>query len=756
MNSSSNKNKETLLFLIDNACKGLKIANISTIVKANFPSIKFILINHQLVEKDKFENYLPISTSSSHLNVDNLTWKEVNGYSDLVLLTNKYYPSKELKILALYYRIITGKSIIVIKDGISPDPFFEYYPFILTVYTVQDGKKYQLPEIDTIQPDQMLSLKNEIINDLKNFCSLNTYTVNINYEQYNKCFVYVLNGGDYRDFFKNQKFENEAEENDIQILLSKLTSINYNSAEFGNYNAQFASYKSLSNKLQVSIPSGNDTQIFVYKTNAADFNFRNLKFKNVLIKNSKIDKDLFVLPFYKDEHSTGQTVRLLIMFIYDVHNDSALVDMILLYLFIKVSSLSDKFVKLKYENIARFLLKRYGKDKYLEFLKENRCSILSLKKYFKELDKFLDEEDLYALFDDFVSSDFMPVKNVLIEPFDVEYYDESDLESNDLIENQLGLLPEGEKTKDQEKLIEINDNNWPFNQNYTCDDKKLQLNSSIPFYICIKTFEDFAKRLNQIKWMKSVVKYTDKLVLKGDAILYLLTDRIPINYELVNIGMTNEEFLDFLSKFIEETKPKSVQFIPNARVSFRIQLENNDFLELILNDCISRENLFVSSYLPDQICFLPTENRLIANEYTLWALNYGYCQLSLETHPKSMFLSSKLNKFGFNFYYNDQFKNKTKFLKERLERYVWSITQSSSCPVKDTCNKLMITKVHKKKIFAGEKQIFINKKTFMYFINSETNKNDSNVKVIDFKGAIILPEKKISSLQNAKPLDWSF
>ena len=35
---------------------------------------------------------------------------------------------------------------------------------------------------------------------------------------------------------------------------------------------------------------------------------------------------------------------------------------------------------------------------------------------------------------------------------------------------------------------------------------------------------------------------------------------------------------------------------------------------------------------------------LFANEYTLWALNYGYCELELEKHPKAIRLSKKLNK----------------------------------------------------------------------------------------------------------------
>lgn len=81
-------------------------------------------------------------------------------------------------------------------------------------------------------------------------------------------------------------------------------------------------------------------------------------------------------------------------------------------------------------------------------------------------------------------------------------------------------------------------------------------------------------------------------------------------------------------------------------------------IELIINTEISSEKLFTSSYFPDQICFLPSE-KMIANEFTLWALKYGYCELSLETYPRANRLSTKLNKLGFNLYYNDQSKNNT-------------------------------------------------------------------------------------------------
>ncbi len=193
---------------------------------------------------------------------------------------------------------------------------------------------------------------------------------------------------------------------------------------------------------------------------------------------------------------------------------------------------------------------------------------------------------------------------------------------------------------------------------------------------------------------------------------------------------------------------------------------------------MTMNSLFSDSFLPDQICYLPNENKLFANEYTLWALNYGYCELELEKHPRAIRLSKKLNKLGFNFYYRNELENNTIFLKQRLERYIWSISQvdqklttpsfknteeitkskENDDGIKNVC------KLEKKKLFVDEKILFANRDSFLKFIHNEIEKDykfkdekqKTDLKVINFNGAIILPELKVMSNFLSNGLDWSF
>ncbi len=97
--------------------------------------------------------------------------------------------------------------------------------------------------------------------------------------------------------------------------------------------------------------------------------------------------------------------------------------------------------------------------------------------------------------------------------------------------------------------MEITSANWPTNKNFTWDASKLQLNSSLVWFICAKSYDSFMEQLNGIEWTKTLTKLTDKLALKGGAILDLLSDRTPKDYDFMNLDMSNEEFVQFLIKF---------------------------------------------------------------------------------------------------------------------------------------------------------------------------------------------------------------
>ncbi len=595
---------ETAILLIDNNCNDLDIKSITEIVKNNFESVKYILINGATVPIDLFENYLPIDTSSNYLNLSDFKWSEVCEYSDLVFITDKESTQKEINILAFLYRIVTGKTIYLIKNGplslyySNPMGFFEYYPFFLTVFSTKTCQKYEWPEIEFIDNrlceddliDDLSMYKSNVLAKLKSIESLNEKPRNefneekVNFKEYFELFNYILNNGqDWKKSFFDQEFSNSLEKQFIERLAEKVSNIHLNETEFKFYDAEHALHPSLANKLQVSIPTATDSQLIVYKTDAGDFNFRNLKLKNVLI-NVDSGAPIFVLPFYKNDQATRQTVRFLIMYLYHVNNNSVLVDLIVLYLFMKVSNLEDKLIRTRYENIARLFLKRHGKESeaFLKFLESNRSSILSLKKHFKELENFDDDEDLFDLFDDFVRHDFKLNNSYeFIKPFEVVYRNESDIKLNGLNENKLDVFEFSEKIKQQDNVIEIMQENWPSSQNFQCDDKKLQFNSSLPFFICVKSYQEFLERIDGIEWMKKIAKLTDKLVLKGGALLDILVDRKPKDYDFMNIGMSNDELLEFMRKLIKGY----YMLFTFLLLEYLIVWFRNRFVEIELLDC---------------------------------------------------------------------------------------------------------------------------------------------------------------------------
>lgn len=114
----------------------------------------------------------------------------------------------------------------------------------------------------------------------------------------------------------------------------------------------------------------------------------------------------------------------------------------------------------------------------------------------------------------------------------------------------------------------------------------------------------------------------------------------------MNMGMSTEEFLRFLALFVRRTKATQVDLVQTKVILFRLNMPNSDVLEFVMNLDMNMQSLFQSCSMPDQIVYMPLANRVYANEFTLWALNFGYCPLELEKHPFSQRLSSKLRLLG--------------------------------------------------------------------------------------------------------------
>ena len=396
---------DTILLLIDNGMSNLNINTIAKILnKDYFAQASYVNVNGQVVKKALVANYLPVATSATYLKLTEHSWSDTCQYANVCFVQHdRDQLTKVSQILALFYRLMTGRSMILIplNDFTEHEVYCHYYPFFLTVFT--NKKQHVMADVDVLTAAQLPAYRATLVDELKSLRSLNdkslisTQGIDRNTDsehdelfglgQYSKLFSYILNkASDWQQLLASGKFANAAEKRKLERLCTQIEEHFKNEHEFKYYDAQFATYTSLTDTLQVSIPSGTDATVYVYtETRAADYLFRNLRFKNVLVN------EQFVLPFYEDEQTTRQTVRFLVMHMYNVSNNSAEVDLIVLYLFMRVSLLDaseqHSMVKTKYENMARLFLKRHGQNAsdQKEFLEENRRAILALKTHFAEL-----------------------------------------------------------------------------------------------------------------------------------------------------------------------------------------------------------------------------------------------------------------------------------------------------------------------------------------------------------------------------------
>ena len=195
------------------------------------------------------------------------------------------------------------------------------------------------------------------------------------------------------------------------------------------------------------------------------------------------------------------------MNLYNVHNNSPLVDFIVIYLLIKVTLIEEgdaealKLVKTKYKNIHLLFAKRY-EPCTVEFIDDNKKLLVKLKRWFKELEP-LDEDDLHELFTSFVQESFEVTstrfKSILASG---KRFKVGVGKARDDIVNHLPVFKPVKL--DQLKPVEIKAANWPSNQNYECDSKLLQLNASFPFFICCKDYNEFLESINSVEWINDL------------------------------------------------------------------------------------------------------------------------------------------------------------------------------------------------------------------------------------------------------------
>jgi hypothetical protein len=218
------------------------------------------------------------------------------------------------------------------------------------------------------------------------------------------------------DLFQETKLNNKEAISLIKEVCEKLHETIYDE-EFLYYDSQFNTNPSLFTNSPVSIPGPSNRSIHVFTAPPSDYKFRNLLFKDIFMNpDSPAETETFVLLHYEDEQTTRQTIRFIIMKLYNVFNNSMQVDLIVLYLLMKVcASINEAnkssfsfVVRTKYENMARVFMKRHGNSasELKTFLEEQRASVLKLRDHFEELKDYENDEDLFELFEEFVALDF--------------------------------------------------------------------------------------------------------------------------------------------------------------------------------------------------------------------------------------------------------------------------------------------------------------------------------------------------------------
>jgi hypothetical protein len=406
----------TTLLLIDNDCSDLNIKNIAQILTDNFnPTAPFIELNGTKLRGEFIGSHLPIATSAKYLKLADFSWPSMRSYAHVVFLTDKSGLGKQLIIFALYYRILTGNTISLITNNqLTICSLFNFYPFFLHIYSAADDcESFKMPEIAA--PSNLAELKTRLQAHLiQKIEAKSSNVLNDATPLLNEFFAYAIHASSM-DLFDGSEYNKAGVTDLLKSACFKLNEAITNK-EFLYYDSQFNTKPSLFTNTSVSLPGPGETRVHVFTAPPADYQFRNLVFRDVFmnLKNSSTS-ETFVLPHYEDEQSTRQTIRFLIMKLYNVFNNSAQVDLIVLYLFIKVAgSISEanreqfSFVRTKYENMARVFMKRHGKTpkSHQKFLEDNRELVLKLREYFAELRAYEDDDDLYELFDDFVSLDF--------------------------------------------------------------------------------------------------------------------------------------------------------------------------------------------------------------------------------------------------------------------------------------------------------------------------------------------------------------
>lgn len=144
--------KNTNLILIDNGCK-LELNSCFNILKNEFAET-YMVYNNTLIEKTLLINHLPLEETKDgfKMNASSLEWDYVAKFSQCILITDSMSMSSwthDKYIDSIFYRIITGKSMVLILNG-ELNNLEKCYPYFSKIYTTHKNVKFIFNEMNQI------------------------------------------------------------------------------------------------------------------------------------------------------------------------------------------------------------------------------------------------------------------------------------------------------------------------------------------------------------------------------------------------------------------------------------------------------------------------------------------------------------------------------------------------------------------------------------------------------------------------------
>lgn len=726
-------------------------------------------------------------------------YSEIAKYENIILVSDNksdlVFESEEFKMLkltALYYKIFFGKTICLVSSWEKNDEGarwgyhnqrIEYYPFpyftwFLNLAESGDDEEIDLRKFDekSIETPKMFEpcLKGEAAMDKleedRNRSKEEIFTINEDANFIKNCrfiFERVEKGIKLEEFKKIAKSKN----NNYFKLFENFVS----NKQFLFYNAAFLSQESLVKNIQISLPKPGDKAIFIFKNaTVEDFVFRNLKYDNVCVRH---ENNLhFILPYYKVDQYTRQTLRFLIMFLYHVDHSSTLVDYIAIYLCIKftnlpgVTGLDKNMLETRLANIANIFLNREVKDDLKlrnHILTADKIESLErLKFWFPEL-KELEHEDIHEIFKQFLNTRTATIPGNLMT-VEIVNCKENTIDLKSTIDENIEKL--FKEDRNQSKPIELSPDSWPVNKNYTLSQENFfQINTSRPIYICCKNLAQFEEKLTEYAWLKHIPK---GFVLKGGAVIDLLCDRKPKDFDFVSINLSNSEYLKGVVNFCKKTRATDIDLNilrPDKIIKLAvIRLKVNDDILEFVNSNFSETEVLRSEYMPDQIVYNSNSKKMICNEFTLFSLNYGYVELPVDKQPGVLRMSKYMNK-GFSFYINgkhfndkkadvlasSKIEDTLKSFKSLLERDIWVIWMTD--PKKSVSFESKNDKTEKEKTVAysvgADNNLYKDKTCRVFPTVDDYIKFVSESKLNEFTGAVVLPTDGHKAMRNPEFLN---